>query len=459
MTSPHKRIKETPIDRLSALPDCLIIHILSLLEVKQSAITALLSKRWQFLWTESPRLIFKEKRISTWALKRFVSRVNRTLVVCGRNDLDTFELDFPYSKIYCPDYNVWVGFAVKSKAKQVSLSINHILDDFYTLPRTIFQSAYVKQLTLRGCTVAPRATIEWPSLTKLHIEDAELQQHVIEKILSGCPVLHCLVLKHCRGFNRLDMCSKSLYELWVDDSVYFDDFDKHYEDFDKPLLQISAPNLHTLSVSVNPKGRKLCLGNISSLVRATINFAVYVCDTSSTEVMSNAMEILEKIRHVKVVDLRYGYIKVLSRLAMNDRFPQSARTCLWVNAPTDKCSMHVVIGLLESSPNLEALVIDFSSIVRGPCTYLDSKTDLDCDLLHLKRIVIKDFTSPNCVGEPMLTLARILLNKAPALEKMVVRIESFTSSPQAAVNEDEPFNIAQALLSYPRSSKAVVVFN
>ncbi|KAL3620507.1 hypothetical protein CASFOL_035419 [Castilleja foliolosa] len=83
---------------------------------------------------------------------------------------------------------------------------------------TIFQSAYVKQLTLRGCTVAPRGTIEWPSLTKLHIEGAELQQHVIEKILSGCPVLHCLVLELCRGFNRLEVCSKSLYELCVNNT-------------------------------------------------------------------------------------------------------------------------------------------------------------------------------------------------------------------------------------------------
>ncbi|KAL3620487.1 hypothetical protein CASFOL_035399 [Castilleja foliolosa] len=455
MTSPRKRIKETPIDRLSALPDFLIIHILSLLEVKQSAITSVLSKRWQFLWTESPRLIFRfsEKRISTPALQHFVSRVNRTLVLCGRNNLDTFELDFPYCKIYSPDVNVWVGFAVKSKAKQVSLSINgnHVLDDFYKLPQTIFQSGYVKQLTLRGCTVAPRGTIEWPSLTKLHIEDAELQQHVIEKILSGCPVLHCLVLEYCRGFNRLEVCSKSLYELRVSDSVY-------YDFFDRPLLQISAPYLHTLSVFLNPKGNKLlCLENISSLVRASIDFSEYSCNTFSAEVMSNAMELLEKIRHVKVVDLGYGYIAVLSSVAINDfRFSQSARACLSVDIPTIMCSIHVLVGILESSPNLESLAIETYDNSGGLCTCLDSKTDLDFDLLHLKTIIIKDYSSPNCVGELMLMLARILLNKTPALEKMDFHNKRFPSSPQLTLQRS--LTTAQKLLSYPRSSKAVVLF-
>ncbi|KAL3620498.1 hypothetical protein CASFOL_035410 [Castilleja foliolosa] len=79
------------------------------------------------------------------------------------------------------------------------------------------------------------------------------------------------------------------------------------------------------------------------------------------EMMSHAKEILEKIRHVKVVDLRFGYIEVyyFRGLIYTDyRFPQSARTCLSVEASTVECSIHVLIGLLESSPNLEALVIE-----------------------------------------------------------------------------------------------------
>ncbi|KAL3620506.1 hypothetical protein CASFOL_035418 [Castilleja foliolosa] len=118
--------------------------------------------------------------------------------------------------------------------------------------------------------------------------------------------------------------------------------------------------------------------------------------------MSTAKEILEKIRHVKVVDLRFGYIEVLSSVAINDyRFPQSARTCLSVEVPTIMCSIRVLVGLLESSLNLESPAIE---------------------------------TSDNFGRELMLTLARILLNKTPALEKMVFHNMRFTSSsPQLAI--------------------------
>ncbi|KAL3620499.1 hypothetical protein CASFOL_035411 [Castilleja foliolosa] len=382
MKKRYKRIKETPMDRLSALPDCLIIHILSFLEVKQSAITALLSKRFQFLWTQSPRLIFSEKRFRLQPRSRlqprevqdFVNRVNRTLVIYGQNDLDTFEVEFPYSKSYSPDLDVWGGFAVKNKAKQVSLLLNHFLDgeedNMYTLPRTMFRSAHLNRLTLRA-------------------------------------------------------------------------------DF-------GSPYLHTLSVTLYPKERKLCLENTPSLVRATLDFVIVDWEFNE-ELISNAKDLLYNIRHVKVVDLRYSYMQVLTSVAINDyQFPQSARTCLTVEVPLEEPSIHVLVGLLESSPKLESLVIEGTHTYL-PCACLDSKTDLDCDLLHLKSVVIKDFTGPDVVCEQMLMMAKILLNKAPTLEKMVFfHNKSFTSSSQPAVNESS-FKIAQALLSYPRSSKAVIL--
>ncbi|KAL3620489.1 hypothetical protein CASFOL_035401 [Castilleja foliolosa] len=422
MTSPCKRIKET--DRLSALPDCLIIHILSFLEVKQSAITAFLSKRWQFLWTQSPRLIFSQKRRRDVDIQNFVSRVNRTLVIYEQNDLDTFEVEFPYSKSYSLDVDVWVGFAVKNKSKQVSLLLNHVIDEeeldqMYTLPRTMFRSAHLKRLTLRGCVVAPLGAIEWPSLTELSIEHSKLEQHVMDEMLSGCPVLRCLVLIYCWGFTRLEVSSKSLYELRVSDPEHNDG------ELLEPILQISAPYLHNLSVTLCPKERKLCLENTSSLVKATLDFVIGDWE-SYEERISEAKELFEKIR--------------LSRWFI---WGISSWTCL-----------------LESSPKLESLVIkgSGSETYWGPCTCIDSKTDLDCDLLHLKSIVITDFTVPNptrVVGEPMLTLARILLNRAPALEKVVVRDNLFKSSSKSAVNS--PFKIAKKLLSYPGSSKAVIL--
>ncbi|KAL3627377.1 hypothetical protein CASFOL_028740 [Castilleja foliolosa] len=435
MSLANKRIKETPSDRLSELPDSLIIHILSLLEVKQSAITAVLSKRWINLWRESPRLVFKEKSILPEKIRDFVGRVNKTLAVSGRrNCLKTFEIHFFYKNIYCSDVDGWLEFVIKNNVKNLSLLLNTTRTstlDVYSLPQMMFHNSNFEYLVLLGCVVAPERTIEWQSLTKLTIGWAELQDHVIEKILSGCPVLDYLLIFNCWGFNRLEVESKSLHTLLVYDLP-------NGLNQNKPLLRISAPYVHTLGVCLNAERRKLSLENTSSLVTATISF-------------------LKKIRHVKLVDMRGCCRQILSSLAMSGyQFPQSARTRLVVKDRTEKHSIHGILGLLESSPNLEALVIEGLSLKDEPINCPDPKGDLSCDLLHLKTITLKNFVHPALCGEPMLTLAKILLNKAPALEKMNIIGIDVTSSPTPA--SGEPFKIAQTLLSYPKSSaKAVII--
>ncbi|KAL3627383.1 hypothetical protein CASFOL_028746 [Castilleja foliolosa] len=458
----NKRIKETPSDRFSELPDSLIIHILSFLEVKQSVVTAVLSKRWINLWRESPRLVFKEKSKLPDKIRDFVGRVNRTLLAVSgdRNCLNTLEIRFSYKYIYRSDVDVWLEFAIRNNVKKLNVVLDSTpssILDVYSLPQMMFHNSNLEHLILFGCVVAPRRTIEWRSLIRLTIGWVELQQHVIDKILSGCPVLYDLTLSRCWGFNHLELESKSLHKL----SVHYR---KRRVDQNKPLLRISAPYLHSLGVALNVKRRKLSLGNTSSLVKASIDFIGSDLDVDpeldvDTEVMDNAKELLEKIRHVKYVEIRGCCSQVLSSLAMTGyQFPQSARTSLLVKDWTEKLSIHGILGLLESSPNLEALVIEGLIFVEEPIICQDPKGDLSCDLLHLKTITLKDFVHPSLYGEPMLTLARILLNKTPALEKMNIIGIDDTSSPTPA--SGEPFKIAQTLLSYPRSSvKAVVVLN
>ncbi|GFP79982.1 F-box/LRR-repeat protein at3g03360 [Phtheirospermum japonicum] len=448
MPSSNKRIKETPIDRLSALPDFLIIQILSLLDAKHSAITAVLATRWRNLWRESPRLVFSEMSRSPTIIRDFVARVNRILLVLsgGLNGLETFEVQFYYNYTYRSDVDAWFNFAARNNAKQLSVLLNYTGPselDMYSLPQTMFHNSNVKRLYLRGCVLAPLRTIEWRSLTELTIGWVELQQHVIENILSGCPALYFLWLVYNWGFSRLEVESKSLYKLYVYDQ-------KNGPNHIEPLLQISAPYVHNLRFSLDPNGRKLSLRNTSSLVDAAFEYIGSGWDSDTEEMMDNAKELLEKIRHVKTVTIRRGYSQVLSSLAMSGyQFPQSARTGLSVYALTEKHSIHGILGLLESSPNLESLLIYGLGFEEEPTICQDPKGDLNCELLHLKTITFKDFVHPDLDGEPMLTLARILLNKAPALAKMVVNVDGIALR--------EPFKIVQTLLSYPRASMKAVI--
>ncbi|KAL3620509.1 TRAFAC class myosin-kinesin ATPase superfamily [Castilleja foliolosa] len=230
--------------------------------------------------------------------------------------------------------------------------------------RNFDESAYLKRLKLWGCIVAPRGIIEWPSLTELHIKESELQQHVMEKMLSGCPVLRCLVLLYCCGFDRLEVSSKSLYELH---------------------LQISAPYLHTLWVALYPIRRKLCLENTPSLVRATLDFILGDWDFRNKDLISNAKELFEKISHVKGVDLGYSYMQALSLVAING----VQYTC--------PCRRRLSHLLGVSLASLDYLMFEFIFVL--PHTCIDSKIGLDCDLLP-KNLRIKLLLVNQCLPWP-----------------------------------------------------------
>nr|XP_033513676.1 F-box/FBD/LRR-repeat protein At1g16930-like [Nicotiana tomentosiformis] len=94
----------TPEDRISQLPDEVLVHILSYLSVKEAADTSVLSKRWLILWRYVPRLDFDatkqldevavDQKLQKRHMKKYVRWVNRTLQMCKGQRLDQFRVCF-----------------------------------------------------------------------------------------------------------------------------------------------------------------------------------------------------------------------------------------------------------------------------------------------------------------------------------------------------------------------------
>lgn len=298
-----KRIKGMPIDRIGELPDSLLIHILSFLNVKEAAVTCVLSKRWEFLWAELPRLEFQgylrslDDRGAIEKVRTFVCWVNRTLAIRTVNYLEKFDVSFFYHESFSSDVDAWVQFATENKVKILNL---HIYSLDYSPPQVIYSCPSLTSLYVKGCTMYFKRTIEWQSLTDLHLHYVYVDQRLLDEILSSCPVLYSFHIERCRGFSRLEVNSPSLHSLIIVDCEYED----------APPLKISAPYIHSLKILLPVVGRKLQVGNISSLVRANINYQEFSLSAFSLELMSGASELLESMQHVKKLYVGLQFIKV-----------------------------------------------------------------------------------------------------------------------------------------------------
>ncbi|KAL3653036.1 hypothetical protein CASFOL_002717 [Castilleja foliolosa] len=438
-SSQNKRMKKMPIDRLSALPDGILIHILSFLGLKESAVTSVLSKRWEFFWAELPRLEFYEGSKERDKIRQFAAMINRTLLIRRGAHLEMFYVGFRYDESFASDVDSWLDFAVKNKAKEIRLHLwSRTRENLYRLPETMYSNPSLIRFSAHDCNMDTLAKIDWRSLTRLDINDSTLPQHVIENILSGCPVLHALSLEECQGFNCLDVKSQNLYELKVYD----------LEDRENgSLLEISAPHVHTLDILFNPEVVKLVLRETKSL--DSVQIIYYTQSEGISEKVINITEkLFEILRDVKELKLGRHCCKVLSQMVINGwQLPVSRRKCLTVYSFTqDEYNISGIFALLKFSPNLESLAIEG---YEPDGEIWDEADDLDCDLVNLKTVRISDFADPVFGGEPMLTVARNLLKRATSLEVMTTRL--------GVLELDDRMHITEALLSYPRSSPKAVV--
>ncbi|CAH9140407.1 unnamed protein product [Cuscuta epithymum] len=432
------------IDRISALPDCLLVHIISLLGVKKAAATSILAKRWQFLWAELRSLEFEfyhwGKLKETKNTTDFVAWVNSIIATRRGNCLEKLKVAFEYENCFAPDVDNWLEFAIKNKVKHVTLNAR-FSKHYYTLGEIMYYNSSLTSLSLEGCILVPERTIKWSSLTKLQISNVDLPQCVVEKILSGCPVLNSLDLSHCWGFTCLEINSKNLCKLCVWES----------EEGSEPFLQISAPYIKDLNLRLSSIQRQLKLKNLSSLVSYSFNHSDLFGHLTSEDV-GNMKEVFEKVHHVKELNLGPGPIKALAVLVLNGwQLPKYKLRCLKIELVCEALeTIPGILGLLESSPDIETLVIDSDDPYGLDHDWAPpAKDNLVCDLLHLKTIKMFSLADPELDGEPMLTLARILLKRTPVLEEMGIYV--------GTEDTNDFVKIGQTLLNYPRSSPKAVI--
>ncbi|CAM8882144.1 unnamed protein product [Rhodiola kirilowii] len=221
-------------DRITKLPDEIIGHILGYLPICDAVRTSVLSRRWRCSWTKTVQLnlYFEEYEMSN---ERFFRLVLRVLVSHGG----------PIHKcVLCPntdeiqegtdvegDVNAWLRLLSTMDVKDLTIDCHPDMEWKFKLPPYVFQCLELSCLTLEYCTLEYSLAFKgFPNLTRLNLSYVEINEDMLEKVISNCP-LEMLFMKYCDFYdsrtdfhpckNAISTSSLRVLDIVGQDGLYY----------------------------------------------------------------------------------------------------------------------------------------------------------------------------------------------------------------------------------------------
>ncbi|KAK3199255.1 hypothetical protein Dsin_022670 [Dipteronia sinensis] len=233
------------MDRISDLPDFIIHHIMSYLSTLEATQMCVLSKRWNHLQTSFPILYFdqiyfeeedlatgREERSFCMSIDKFIQFVDASLLrFCeAKVSMEKFRLSMKVFDVegVASLLDKWIELAVANEVKELDLNVQttdnrvHSLpgtmveeldlnvrtnkDRMYTLPGTLFSAKFVTTLKLSGCNLemsSAYTTMRFHSLKKLVLNAVHIDEQMVSKFISECPLLEDLFLGLCWHCKRI----------------------------------------------------------------------------------------------------------------------------------------------------------------------------------------------------------------------------------------------------------------
>ncbi|CAK9160567.1 unnamed protein product [Ilex paraguariensis] len=469
-----ERPKIQTLDRITVLPDTILLHIFSFLPMEDVVKTCILSKQWRFLWTTVSALMFSHRNQPDEDLCKFISFVDKTLVLINCPKLKIFSVDFAYHRRFSADVNVWLCFVTKHGVEELKLDFSNkhnFGSGLFQLPQHLYSNGSFVKLSLSMCGIVPKGLISWKSLKSLTIGSTELSGNMIGNIVLGSPVLNFLELFNCWGFDKLEINGGSLRKLVINGYLNQKKGDS--------VVEIWAPGVRSLDILGCLHGKIIQLENISSTVDAKLDFYLTKInhDADDDFKMEKFMlsDMLVSIQLIKYLTFGTWFIEVLSMLEIKG-LPSVLPKCkrLMLHTPIQERYLSGIVNLLHSSPDVETLIINMTppSFEFETCfnakisnffnvdgeSYWTSKQKLfRCLDLRLKTIRISGFEGRHCGLE--IPFLQFLLKSSRALEKMVINGRGVGQDDLVRGAFQDQLQVAESLLSFPRSSKgAVIIF-
>ncbi|KAM6594865.1 hypothetical protein CsatA_002568 [Cannabis sativa] len=332
----EKRAKTTIMigeekDKISKLPDSLIIHILSFLSTEDVVSTCLISKQWKFMWYYVPNLSFSNSNLANDPKKfynyvdNYLEHRKRGMYFVPDSAITSFKLcmDYSYERINEPHLNKWLALIVVMKVKELDLYLKkgknyHGDMYYYPLPKTLIVHArYLTILKLNSVELDSHYSFSFPSLKTLSLSYVRLVVNdVLDKLLMGSPSLEKLQLYNCCLSN--DHHDQLLINIQHSLSLKFLKISL-IKDLVEQIKVVSLESLYLLGVSFDKIELSTCKG--IRILQLTCCWGVE--DSSSFENLISNLPLLEqltlcngpkrKLKRVKISNQHLERLFVINR--------------------------------------------------------------------------------------------------------------------------------------------------
>ncbi|ONH92160.1 hypothetical protein PRUPE_8G159200 [Prunus persica] len=407
------------LDRISALPDEILVSILALLPLKEAAATSILSRRWQYVWMSTMVLNFDanfdvgsnichfgalKRKLRDLESGRYVNWVNRVVEQHRGPNIEEFRACFQLNDRFTN------GFSLQLKRE---LQHSTVLHKFLCL------YSYIPSLRPCGYKVG------FQFLKVLHFQWVDVTDEVLEYFFSNCAVLERVTvygtkslvnlrvvrpsaaLKHlaigaCLGLQGIEICEANLVSFKYNGNVI-------------NLLLTNVPLLVEVSISYisNPHAfielfsSKLscCLSQLEILM-LKITRAVSICNYGVLVFFSSFMDY---VAHCSLFGFQDYNPKHVFPMLANLKHLE-----LIVHADY-RLALHHLTSLLKASPFLQRLVLKLDFIVSLEGIEKIKKA-AKCPHHYLKVVEIVGYRVRAFAVDHIL----FLIKSATALEKIVI---------------------------------------
>ncbi|CAL4992585.1 unnamed protein product [Urochloa decumbens] len=374
---PSSNSQKSAPDRISVLPDDLLLLVMTFLTVREAVQTSLLSRRWRNLWASLMWLNFDAAEFRS--MRTYRKFVNNALL-CRISLPEPVPLDAFWISAVCnssddyldySDIHPWIRHALNSKAWALGI-VKHsgpkpLSMQGYPFP---FTSVYLNMLRLCHCSID-----DW----------------FAQNLSSCCPMLEDLKLMSCAVHVTM-FSSTTLKSLTITSTHTEKDFPIEFD-----YLVIDMPNLVSLQLEEIPR-RNIHLMDVSSVETASIY--LFLLSFENSQVQCSILSALSNVTSLVLLStsvfedvvpkvlqhdlLRCETFSKLRRLHLGEWF--SSRGC------------YPLICLLQRSPGIEKLILqldesgddDYEKLqnadaeIDPPCN--EAVTTFSCEKLRKIRI-------------------------------------------------------------------------